>query len=88
MLPGPSPCPKSGLPDFGIPSAKSATADLGGSRSLSSGRPKADPLARTSTDCRWYDLVFDRCANGQQLKCLTMTDEFTKGKPARRFRQV
>ena len=25
-----------------------------------------------------YDLVFDRCANGQQLKCLTVTDEFTK----------
>jgi putative transposase len=27
---------------------------------------------------RSYDLVFDRCANGQQLKCLTVTDEFTK----------
>ena len=26
-----------------------------------------------------YDFVFDRCANGQQLKCLTVTDEFTKG---------
>ena len=25
-----------------------------------------------------YDFVFDRCANGQQLKCLTVTDEFTK----------
>jgi hypothetical protein len=25
-----------------------------------------------------YDFVFDRCANGQQLKCLTITDEFTK----------
>src|SRR5215472_4221942 len=24
-----------------------------------------------------YDFVFDRCANGQQLKCLTVTDEFT-----------
>jgi transposase len=22
--------------------------------------------------------VFDHCANGQQLKCLTVTDEFTK----------
>ncbi len=25
-----------------------------------------------------YDFVFDRCANRQQLKCLTVTDEFTK----------
>jgi hypothetical protein len=24
-----------------------------------------------------YDLVFDRCADGQQLKCLTVTDDFT-----------
>ena len=24
------------------------------------------------------DFVFDRCANGQQPKCLTITDEFTK----------
>jgi putative transposase len=22
--------------------------------------------------------VFDRCADGRQLKCLTVTDEFTK----------
>ena len=25
-----------------------------------------------------YDFVSDHCANGQQLKCLTVTDEFTK----------
>ncbi len=25
-----------------------------------------------------YDFVFDACANGQQIKCLTVTDEFTK----------
>ncbi len=25
-----------------------------------------------------YDFLFDHCANGQQLKCLTVTDEFTK----------
>ena len=25
-----------------------------------------------------YDLVFDRSANGQQLKCLTVIDEFTR----------
>ena len=24
------------------------------------------------------DFVYDRCANGQQLKCLTVLDEFTK----------
>ncbi len=25
-----------------------------------------------------YDFVFDRCANGQVLKCLTVVDEFTR----------
>ena len=25
-----------------------------------------------------YDLVFDACANGQQLKCLTVVDEFSR----------
>jgi putative transposase len=25
-----------------------------------------------------YDFVFDACANGQQLKCLTVTDEWTR----------
>ncbi len=25
-----------------------------------------------------YDFVFDACANGQQLKCLTVVDEFTR----------
>ena len=25
-----------------------------------------------------YDFVFDHCADGQQLKCLTVADEFTK----------
>jgi putative transposase len=25
-----------------------------------------------------YDFVFDTCADGRQLKCLTVTDEFTK----------
>jgi len=25
-----------------------------------------------------YDFVFDACANGQQLKCLTIVDEFTR----------
>jgi putative transposase len=25
-----------------------------------------------------YDFVFDACANGQQLKCLTVVDEYTR----------
>ena len=25
-----------------------------------------------------YDFIFDACANGQQLKCLTVIDEFTR----------
>jgi putative transposase len=25
-----------------------------------------------------YDFVFDACANGQQLKCLTIVDEFSR----------
>jgi putative transposase len=25
-----------------------------------------------------YDFVFDACANGQQLKCLTVVDEFSR----------
>jgi putative transposase len=37
------------------------------------------PQAPTGPNQVWsYDFVFDRCANGQQLKCLTVTDEFTK----------
>jgi putative transposase len=37
------------------------------------------PAAPTGPNQVWsYDFVFDYCANGQQLKCLTVTDEFTK----------
>ena len=40
-------------------------------------RPR--PQAPLGPNQVWsYDFVFDRCANGQQLKCLTVTDEFTK----------
>jgi putative transposase len=39
------------------------------------------PAAAENADCRQpgvvYDFVFDACANGQKLKCLTVTDEFT-----------
>ena len=44
---------------------------------VASGRPR--PQAPTGANQVWaYDFVFDRCANGQQLKCLTVTDEWTK----------
>jgi putative transposase len=45
-------------------------------RRVSSGRPR--PLPATAAGHVWaYDFVFDACANGQQLKCLTVIDEFT-----------
>ena len=44
---------------------------------IASGRPR--PQAPTGPNQVWsYDFVFDWCANGQQLKCLTVTDEWTK----------
>jgi putative transposase len=37
------------------------------------------PLPPTGIGHVWtYDFVFDRCANGQQLKCLTVMDEFSR----------
>ena len=40
---------------------------------------RARPQAPCGPNQVWsYDFVFDYCANGQQLKCLTVTDEFTK----------
>jgi len=37
------------------------------------------PLAPTSRNSVWsYDFVYDACANGQKLKCLTVVDEFTR----------
>jgi len=48
-----------------------------GRKRVASPRPR--PRAPTAANQVWsYDFVFDRCANGQQLKCLTVTDEFTK----------
>jgi putative transposase len=44
---------------------------------IASGRPR--PNAPTGANQVWsYDFVFDACANGQKLKCLTVTDEWTK----------
>ena len=46
-------------------------------RRVASGRPR--PTPPTATNHVWaYDFVFDRCANGQQLKCLTVVDEWTR----------
>ncbi|MCP1675707.1 transposase InsO family protein [Natronocella acetinitrilica] len=40
-------------------------------------RPR--PLAPTMRNQVWaYDFVFDACANGQKLKCLTVIDEYTR----------
>jgi putative transposase len=44
---------------------------------VAAARPR--PQTPTGLNQVWsYDFVFDRCASGQQLKCLTVTDEFTK----------
>jgi putative transposase len=46
-------------------------------RRVASTRPR--PLPATGANHVWaYDFVFDACANGQQLKCLTVLDEFTR----------
>jgi putative transposase len=46
-------------------------------RRVATGRPR--PLPAAGPNQVWaYDFVFDGCANGQQLKCLTVIDEFTR----------
>ena len=46
-------------------------------RRVASSRPR--PLTAMRMNEVWaYDFVFDACANGQQLKCLTVIDEFTR----------
>lgn len=44
---------------------------------LSGCRPRPLP-ARAANHVWAYDFVFDACANGQPLKCLTIVDEFTR----------
>jgi putative transposase len=45
-------------------------------RVAAAARPR--PQAPSEPNQVWsYDFVFDHCANGQQLKCVTVTDEFT-----------
>ncbi len=46
-------------------------------RRIATGRPR--PTPPTAANHVWaYDFVFDRCANAQQLKCLTIVDEWTR----------
>jgi putative transposase len=46
-------------------------------RRVATSRPR--PLPPTAINHLWaYDFVFDTCANGQTLKCLTIIDEFTR----------
>jgi putative transposase len=46
-------------------------------RRLELRRPR--PLPATGANQVWaYDFLFDACANGQQLKCLTVIDEYTR----------
>lgn len=44
---------------------------------VAASRPR--PMAPAAANSVWsYDFVFDACANGQQLKCLTVVDEYTR----------
>jgi putative transposase len=46
-------------------------------RRVATGRPR--PLPPQAPNHVWaYDFVFDASANGQQIKCLTVVDEFTR----------
>lgn len=46
-------------------------------RRIAGSRPR--PIPPSALNHVWaYDFVFDACANGQQLKCLTVVDEFTR----------
>jgi len=46
-------------------------------RRVASHRPR--PLPASGANHVWaYDFVFDACANGQQPKCLTVIDEYTR----------
>ena len=46
-------------------------------RRVATSRPR--PIPATAANFLWaYDFVFDACANGQSLKCLTIIEEFTR----------
>ena len=63
-----------------VAGAAQAGPQTGGIVAPTAGRPGGgEPEPAPAKAGVWsYDFVFDRCANGQQLKCLTVTDEFTK----------
>ena len=46
-------------------------------RRIATGRPRPTP-ATTCNHVWAYDFVFDTCADGRSLKCLTVVDEFTR----------
>jgi transposase InsO family protein len=46
-------------------------------RRVAAGRPR--PVPPTAINHVWaYDFIFDTCADGRALKCLTVVDEFTR----------
>ena len=46
-------------------------------RRVATGRPR--PVPASDANRVWaYDFVFDTCANGEQLQCLTVIDEWTR----------
>lgn len=48
-------------------------------RRVATSRPRPLALALAAANSVWsYDFVFDACANGQPLKCLTVVDEYTR----------
>ncbi len=58
-------------------SGRSASAAQAAWTRVSTHRPR--PLPAMAAGQLWaYDFVFDACANGQQLKCLTVIEEYTR----------
>ena len=59
-----------------------------GTATTASGHARPRPLPATGRNQVWaYDFVFDTCANGQQIKCLTVVDEWTRESPRHRRRR-
>ncbi len=59
----------------------------GADKAATAGRGSKPAPATAGANEVWaWDFVFDACANGQQLKCLTVIDEYTptvrSGNPA------
>ena len=55
-----------------------ATTGAAASSAAARRRQPAAPVAPTAANQVWaYDFIFDTCADGRILKCLTIVDEFT-----------